>query len=351
MERRGIDISAWQGSNVDFNKLKADGIEFVILRAGFGTSASQKDSQFENNYRKAKAAGMPIGAYWYSYAYSVEDAKKEAKAFQAVLAGKQLEYPVYYDVEDPTQVSLGKTTLTNMVLEFGKSMEIAKYWAGFYSNLNWMRNYLDYNVLKRFTFWLAQWAPQPTFEGDFAMWQYSSTGRTSGTPGNTDMDIVYIDFPKYIKEGGLNGFSKSTPAEPVTTTTTTTTTTTSTNEIVYTVVRGDTLFDIATKYGTTSQKLAEYNGIADPDVIYVGQKIKIPANTSTTTTTSTSSNAIVVGNKVRVKKGAPDYNGGQLAPYVYDTVYDVLEVNGDRVVIGIGNAVTAAVKMSNLYKV
>lgn len=403
MERRGIDISAWQGANVDFNKLKADGIEFVILRAGFGTLASQKDSQFENNYRKAKAAGMPIGAYWYSYAYSVDDAKKEAAAFQEVLKGKQFEYPVYYDVEDPTQTGLGKATLTNMVLEFGKSMEAAKYWVGFYSNLNWIRNYLDYSVLKRFAFWLAQWTDKPTFDDTFGMWQYSSKGTTSGTPGNTDMDICYVDYPASIKAGGLNGFTKtveaSKPAQPEPAAPTkksndtiadevikglwgngsdrvnrltaagydakaiqaivdtklkpqsskpaTSTPKPSTSDTVYTVKSGDALSSIASAYGTTYQKLAEYNGIANPNIISVGQKIKIP-NGSASSSSSVSS-AIKVGDKVKVINNKIYGTDNYFAVY-YDA-YDVLSVSGDRVVIGIGNTTTAPVAANDLRKI
>lgn len=404
MERRGIDISAWQGANVDFNKLKADGIEFVILRAGFGTLASQKDSQFENNYKKAKAAGMPIGAYWYSYAYSVDDAKKEAAAFQEVLKGKQFEYPVYYDVEDPTQTGLGKSTLTNMILEFGKSMEAAKYWVGFYSNLNWIRNYLDYSILKRFAFWLAQWADKPTFDGAFGMWQYSSKGTTSGTPGNTDMDICYVDYPASIKAGGLNGFTKtveaSKPAQPKPTTPVKKSNDAIADEVikglwgngsdrvnkltaagydakaiqsivdaklapaakpapapapkpstpaetVYVVKAGDTLSSIASKYGTTYQKLAEYNGIANPNIISVGQKIKIPNGSASSS--SGASSAIKAGDKVKVINNKIYGTDNYFAVY-YDA-YDVLSVSGDRVVIGIGNTTTAPIAASNLRKI
>lgn len=214
MSKRGIDISTWQGSGVNFNNLKKDGIEFVIIRAGFGRYTSQKDDQFENNYSKAKAAGMPVGAYWYSYATSVAGAKEEAKTCLEVIKGKQFEYPIYFDLEDPSQSGLSKAVKSDMVVAFCEELEAAGYFTGLYSNLNWLNNHLDYNKIKPYTLWLAQWASKPTYGNAFDMWQYTSDGTTSGTPGRTDMNYCYKDFPTIIKEAGLNGFSKgsSTPA-------------------------------------------------------------------------------------------------------------------------------------------
>lgn len=117
--------------------------------------------------------------------------------------------------------------------------------------------------------------------------------------------------------------------------------TTQTSETVYIVKSGDTLSSIANKYGTTYQKLASYNNISNPNAITVGQKIKIPGTTTTSTTFSK-------GDKVKVLK-AQTYTGGSFTAY-YDT-YDVIQVSGDRVVIGKGNVITAAVNAANLQKV
>ena len=100
----GIDVSKHQGV-IDWSKVKTD---FAILRAGFGRYASQKDPQFERNYAGAKAAGIPVGAYWYSYARSAEEAREEAKACLQVLQGKQFEFPIYFDIEDCSQSYLAK---------------------------------------------------------------------------------------------------------------------------------------------------------------------------------------------------------------------------------------------------
>ena len=105
MKPNCIDISTWQ-QNVDFNKVKAAGVTAVIIRGGFSET---KDNQFENHYRGARAAGLKIGAYWYSYAYSVSEAEKEAKACISVLSGKSFDLPVYYDMEESGQMALGMT--------------------------------------------------------------------------------------------------------------------------------------------------------------------------------------------------------------------------------------------------
>ena len=117
-------------------------------------------------------------------------------------------------------------------------------------------------------------------------------------------------------------------------------------ETVYTVQRGDTLWGIAQRYGTTSQELAQYNGISNPSLIYAGQQIKIPSAGSSENDAA----GIRVGDTVRVKSGAKTYDGGGLASFVYQQEYTVMEVAGDRVVIGKGGVVTAAVRMADLMK-
>ena len=115
MAVKGIDVSKWQG-DIDFAKVKDSGVEFVIIRAGYGDG--NKDTYFEQNYKNAKAAGLHIGAYWYSYADSTEAAKKEAQAFADILSGKQLDYPVYFDIEEKIQLSQGKDFCSILITAF-----------------------------------------------------------------------------------------------------------------------------------------------------------------------------------------------------------------------------------------
>lgn len=183
-----IDVSCWQ-VGVNYNKVKSAGITAVIIRAGYGRETSQKDKQFETHYKNAKAAGLKVGAYWYSYAESVADAKKEASACLACVKGKTFDLPIYYDLEDSSMTKLGKSTLTKIAKTFCEAIKAGNYRAGIYANPNWFNNYLDYSALKaKYSIWLAQWTSSHTLSCD--IWQYSETGQVSGVSGNVDMSII-----------------------------------------------------------------------------------------------------------------------------------------------------------------
>ena len=186
---RAIDISEWQ-SDVDFNKVKASGIDCVIIRAGQGRETSQKDRHFETHYKNAKAVGLKIGVYWYSYAEGVEDAKREAAACLACIKGKSFDLPIYYDLEDKTIAPLGKITITAIALAFCSAVETAGYKAGVYANLNWFTNYIDKSKItaKDYSIWLAQWSNKADIDCD--IWQYTSTGKVNGIYGSVDMNEI-----------------------------------------------------------------------------------------------------------------------------------------------------------------
>lgn len=281
---KGIDVSKWQG-NIDWKKVKAAGIDFAMVRLGFGSSngkSCKMDSCFEKNVSNAMAAGIDVGCYFYSYATSADAAKREAEYVVSVLNKYKgvFTYPVAFDLEDKSQVGLGKDVLTNMVIAFGNVIEKAGFYCSLYSNLNWLNNYLDDSRLTRFDHWLAQWSSTPTYRGAFGMWQNSSSGTVNGISGRVDTNFAYKDYPSIIKNGKLNGFAGSTqkPISPADSKPQATPKPAA--DKIYVVKKGDTLSGIAEKYGTTYQKLATYNGIANPNVIRVGQKIKIPENPS-----------------------------------------------------------------------
>ena len=98
MEFRGIDVSKWQGK-IDWKKVKDAGAQFAILRAGYGRAISQIDPFFYANYEACKAIGLPVGAYWYSYATDTDDARREAATCLEAIKGKSFEYPVWFDQE------------------------------------------------------------------------------------------------------------------------------------------------------------------------------------------------------------------------------------------------------------
>ena len=184
-----IDVSYCQ-KNIDFNAVKADGIKAVIIRAGYGRETYQKDSQFESHYKNAKAAGLKVGAYWYSHAESISDARTEAQACLSILNGRKFDMPVYYDMEDGSQTGYGKAKLTSMAEAFCEEIKKGGYRAGIYANYNWFKNYLDLNYLKsKYYIWLAQYASAPDL--DCGIWQKSSTGRINGISGDVDVNVIF----------------------------------------------------------------------------------------------------------------------------------------------------------------
>lgn len=188
MKVTAIDVSYCQ-TGVDYNKVKNSGIDAVIIRAGFGKETYQKDSEFETHYRNAKKAGLAVGVYWYSYAYSVAEAKQEAKVCLACIKGKTLELPVYFDLEESGQTRLGMSALTNIAIAFCEAIKASGYRAGVYSNLNWLNNYLDYEKLRnKYSIWLAQWSSSPSKACD--IWQNADNGRINGINGNVDTDVI-----------------------------------------------------------------------------------------------------------------------------------------------------------------
>lgn len=209
--KKGIDVSFAQGK-VDWKKVKAsDKVDFAIIRAGFGREICQEDSQFKNNYAGAKTNGIPIGVYWYSYAESAEDAKREAKACMEVIKGKQFEYPIYFDLEEQFQLSNGKAFCDSLVKAFCSELEKGGYWAGLYCSTSWLNSCISPDVAKRYALWVAQYYDECTYTAaPVGMWQYSSTTSVSGISGNVDGDECYVDYPTLIKAKGLNGFKKTT---------------------------------------------------------------------------------------------------------------------------------------------
>lgn len=216
---KGIDVSKYQG-NVDFAKVKAAGYSFVILNAGYGRYASQKDPCFETNYKNAKAAGLDVGAYWYSYATNVDEAKQEAAVYLEAIKGKQFEYPIYFDLEEQKTFAQGKTVCSNIVKAFCDALEAAGYFAGLYISRSPLQTYITSEVAARYALWIAEYNSKCNYSGSYGMWQYSSTGKVNGVSGNVDMDYCYVDYPATIKAGGYNGYPKQTASTDKTDTTT-----------------------------------------------------------------------------------------------------------------------------------
>ncbi len=186
-----IDVSTWQGS-IDFDKVKKSGIDYVILRAGYGRELDQIDNRFVENYEKAKAAGLKVGAYWFSYSESVDEAFKEAEACLYCLGGRKLDMPLYYDLEiDSVMERMTKSEYTQMALNFCSVIESAGYRPGIYSSVSVYQTKLDHSRFLRdgISVWNAHWSSKCTIECD--VWQYSENGSVSGIYGDVDMNLIY----------------------------------------------------------------------------------------------------------------------------------------------------------------
>ena len=204
---KGIDVSKWQGT-IDWNKVKNAGVQFAMLRAGYGRYEGQADECFEENYKNATAAGLSVGAYHYSYAKTVEQAKAEAAYCKKLIAGKSFAFPIAYDVEDDGQAALSKDEISAIVDAFCSEMEAAGYYVCVYMNLSWLNSKLTDDIFKKYDVWLAHWTKSTSFARSYGLWQYTSDGAVDGISGRVDLDYAYKNYPNIMRVNGLNGFKK-----------------------------------------------------------------------------------------------------------------------------------------------
>ena len=212
---RGIDVSEWQG-NINWQSVKNSGVKFAMLRSGWSTGVDNPqtheiDQRFYENVKNAKAVNMPIGVYHYSYARSVDEARQEAEHCLSIIkkSGCAYEYPIVFDIEDKRILEAtqeNKRIITDMVKAFCNRIEQAGYYAAFYTNLDWLDNYLYSNeLLGKYDLWLAQWNIESPSK-PCGIWQYSSEGYVPGIDGKVDLDYAYIDYPSLMKSHKLNGY-------------------------------------------------------------------------------------------------------------------------------------------------
>ncbi|MFS8651436.1 MAG: LysM peptidoglycan-binding domain-containing protein [Caldibacillus sp.] len=290
VQLKGIDVSKHQGK-IDWDKVKADGIQFAMIRLGYGGDIrNQDDEYFERNVREAERVGIPWGAYLYSYALNVEQAKSEAKHALRLLKGKKPTFPIAFDMEDADGYKKkngmpSNAELVEICYTFLDEVEKAGYYVGLYASLSWFKEKLNDPKLDRFDKWVAQWGPKCTYWKPYGMWQYTNQGTVAGISGPVDMNIAYKDYPTIIKNAGLNGWEKKsaekTKEEPKPQPKPKEKTVSKQQEnstyTVYTVKKGDSLWKIAQKYKTTVDELVKLNKVKNPDLIYPGQKLKVPA--------------------------------------------------------------------------
>lgn len=293
MGKKGIDVSNANGV-IDWAKAKNDGVEFAMLRMGYGgDSENQDDKQFFNNVQGCIANNIPWGAYLYSYALNVEQAKSEVKHALRLLKGLSPTLPIAFDMEDADGYKSrcgmpNNETLVNICETWLSEMEQYGYYVSLYASKSWMTNQLKNDKLNRYDKWLAQWSVnEPGIE--CGMWQYTSGGRIDGIKTNVDLNTMYKDYEAIIKENNLNTYGVTScnigeqKVDNVTESVRQDVTSNVTKSVTqYTIKSGDTLTGIAKKFGVSVDELVTWNNIADKNKIYAGQVINVTVDTNVT---------------------------------------------------------------------
>lgn len=196
MEIKGIDVSSYQ-EKPDWAKVKKAGINFAILRIH---QKNGPDISFEHNYKGCKTNAIPVGGYKYSYALTEAQALEEAEDTLSVLAGRGLDFPVFYDLEWNSQKKLGKAAVEKIAEAFLNKIKKAGYKVGIYCNMDWYQNVLT-EKLRKYDLWLARYPAndngtvQERLRPEQGVgWQYSSKGKVVGISGNVDMNVFYKDY-------------------------------------------------------------------------------------------------------------------------------------------------------------
>ena len=185
----GVDVSYHNGK-IDWEKAKKAGVDYAIIRCGYGMNQlSQDDGQWENNVKGCIENNIPFGVYIYSYATNVERAKSEAEHVLRLVKRYNFSYPIYYDLEDSSLPYKDKKKMGDIAETFCSIIESAGYEVGVYANTNWFTKYLTDDRFEQWERWVAQYNEECEYKGNYSMWQCSSQGKVSGISGNVDLNI------------------------------------------------------------------------------------------------------------------------------------------------------------------
>ena len=266
----GIDVSNWQGY-IDYQKVKQSGIEVVYIKASQGSNL--KDAYFDINYENAKNNGLKVGFYHFLTAKNTQEAEKEAQFFASVISNKTPECKLALDYEVFGGVSV--TEINNIATVFLETTKrLTNKEVIIYSDLYNAKTVFSRELADKYPLWVADYTSNENIEKqqtnwkNWTGWQYTDRGVVNGISG-------YVDRDKYAKEIFLEETSEipqnDNPNEDKSF---------NTRTVTYTVQSGDTLWQIANKYGTTVQEIANINRIANPNLIYPGQVLQILENST-----------------------------------------------------------------------
>lgn len=357
---KGVDISAYQ-KGIPFDEIKKAGVQFALIRAGFGKI---KDSQLDIFVSECKKHGIKYGFYWYSYALTVDRAKEEAEACVSAIKQYKPDYPVYYDIEDKSQIGqLTTRTRTDMCHAFCDTIRKAGYTAGIYANPSWFNNFLyKKELVDEYEIWLAHWTENPNIPSKYnynqKLWQW---GLDNIANYNVDGDLSFHDYTLSETDD-----TKSEPEKKPTV-------------VIPAVIEvGDEVnfkggYHYISSTATTPTGGKRTAGKAKVQCIapnaphcyaltpveggsnvygWVDAGLVEPVEESPESPEARK--ILQLGDRVTVNSGATDYKGRKLASFVYKTVYTVMQIGcgvaPDYIVIGLNGAVTAAVKAGDLRR-
>lgn len=199
---KGVDVSE-HNRTIDWEAAKNDGVKFAIIRVGYGNDLTNQDDKYWlRNVSECERLGIPYGVYIYSYAKNADMARSEADHVLRLIAGHDLSYPVYFDMEDKSQFNAtggDPTELAKIASAFSEKIEAAGYEVGIYANRNWFTYYLTDPVFDNWVRWVAEYGvSQCQYGGEYGMWQLSSGGRVKGIDypaddegGRVDVNLMY----------------------------------------------------------------------------------------------------------------------------------------------------------------
>lgn len=264
----GIDVSDWQGY-IDYNQVRNSGIEIVYIKASQGSNI--KDSYFDINYENAKANGLKVGFYHFLTATNTKEAEQEAQFFASVISGKEPNCKLVMDYEVFEGVSVEEiNSIAQVFLETVKRLTNKEVIV--YSDLYNTQSTFNRNIADNYELWLAYYGDYNNLTNVVTNWQnwtgiqYTDRGNVPGINGNVDRDLytenIFLSDTSQIP-------NNENPNDNI-----------NTQSIYYTVKTGDTLSKIATRYGTTVQEIVSINNIANPNLIYQGQVLRILTNST-----------------------------------------------------------------------
>lgn len=369
---KGVDVSYCQ-KGLDYNKLKAAGVKFAIIRAGAKLSA---DSLLQYHVNGCKSIGIDYGFYWYCYATDADGAVKEAKKCLEVISKyDRPTYPVFFDMEENSQAKLGRQVCTEMAQKFCETIENGGYPAGVYANPAWLESfYYKAKLVGTYDIWLAHWTENPARPSSYNygqtmhQWGLDNTGSSSCLGMKIDGDICYIDYPAktadWYEKHGIAIEDNKVPLAPASAPVETDkqpempTNTSVLHKGDRVILRNAPLFAASASDKKANTLSGEYFVHSDG---VINGRIRITTKKGNSVCTgwvdvsqcvTSTARAFAVGDTVIVRHGAKTYDGGNLASFVYSQKYTVMQVGtrgaADYIVIGKGGVVTAALHADDL---